>query len=279
MPDEAPQVIGAERRQPPPDHGHHRQDGEEEREAARRRGEESDRDVDEGVGPQAGQHRGEDRREHPRAVLLEVEQRPVQGHDGHRQQRGRGDEPEGDCLTVARQGHGGDAHVEGVRTGLEGDQHRGEQEETGGNQAGGRVAGGRPRSAAVPEGSGQHIHGDDREGPEEEEEDPVIGDEDAEGGRLEGEQADGQELDVTLVAPGGERGAEEDDGDHEDHRERHPVRVEMVAGHDRERGEPAVLLDEVAAGDAAGPSCRVGHLGLHGPDREEEGGARTGGSE
>ncbi len=279
VPDEAPQVVGAQRRQAPPDHGDHRQHGEEQREAARRPGEESDRDVDEGVGPQAGQHRGEDRREHSRAVLLEVEQRPVQGHHGHRQQRGRGDEPEGDGLTVARQGHRSGAHVEGMRTGLEGDQHRGEQEETCGNQAGGRVAGRHPRPVAVPEGPGQHVNGGDREGPEEEEEDPVIGGEDAEGGRFKGEQADGQEFDVTLVAPGGERGAEEDDGDDEDHREGHPVHIEMVGGGDREGGEPVVLLEEVAARDAAGPCCRLGHLGLHGPNREEERGARTRGAE
>lgn len=39
------------------------------------------------------------------------------------------------------------------------------------------------------------------------------------------------------------------------------------------------LLEEVAARDAAGPCCRLGHLGLHGPNREEERGARTRGAE
>ena len=207
----------------------------------------------------------------------------MEGHHGHDQQGGPGDQPEGDLVARALEGDRrearGAAHVEGVHATLEGDQGGGEREQGGGDQDHGGIALPGPDPMAVPEGPDHQVHRNHREGPEDEEEHPVVGDQDPEGRGLQGEQGDGQQLDVTVVPPRRQRGAEEDHRHHGHERQSEPVRVEVVGRGDRERDQPVVLLHQVAAGTPPGAHGDVGDLALQGPDGEEEGDGGTRGAQ
>jgi len=146
--------------------------------------------------PRLGSHRGEDRESIP-CCPPRGRAAPRAGHHGHRQQRGRGDQPEGNCLPSPGRDTGVVPMSQECCTGLEGRSARGEQEET-------WEPGWWPRSesppAPPPPGSpcpkarASTLHGGRSRGSRRGGRGPSHRRRGCRGGRLQGEQADRSEV-------------------------------------------------------------------------------------